>query len=126
MNLPIQKKKKEAQSRSMEHFGDFIDYDEGRDIDPREAFYTHALPCESCGKPCDERHTATWDLDLQVGPCCAVDLSGIPEVPVCAELARVLMRCATVGQVSDAYQSHKQVCRVCNPEAPQMQLPEAA
>lgn len=69
----------------MEYFGDFIDYDEGRDIDPREAFYAYALPCESCGAPCDERQPATWDPELQVGPCCAVDLSGIPEVPVCAE-----------------------------------------
>ena len=110
----------------MEHFGDFIDYDEGRDIDPREAFYAYALPCESCGAPCDERQPATWDLDLQVGPCCAVDLSGIPEVPVCAEFSRIVMRCATVGQMQDACRYHKQVCRVCNPELPAVQLPEAA
>lgn len=110
----------------MEHFGDFIDYDEGRDIDPREAFYAYALPCESCGAPCDERQPATWDPELQVGPCCAVDLSEIPEMPACAELARILKRCATVGQVSDAYQSHKQVCRVCNPELLAIELPEAA
>ena len=38
---------------------DFIDSDEGRDIDwdshldAREPFFAYALPCESCGRPVD-------------------------------------------------------------------------
>src|SRR5271166_4506599 len=99
----------------MEHFGEFIDYDEGREDGPRP-FYTEALPCESCGKPCEDRHPATWDPELLVGPCCELDLSTIPEMPTCEELYRALMRCSTVGQVQDVYTAHRKVCRRCNPE----------
>ena len=47
----------------MEHFGEFIDYDEGRP-DPREAFFTFALPCENCGEPCEDRIPAPWDEEI--------------------------------------------------------------
>jgi hypothetical protein len=110
----------------MEHFGEFIDYDEGRDIDPREAFYAHALPCESCGMPCEETHPASWDTSLHVGPCCELDLSQIPDMgPSCEALHKLVMRCKTVGEVADAFTAHRKACRQCNPELPE-ELREAA
>lgn len=96
----------------MENFSKFIDYDEGRDIDPREAFYAHALPCESCGEPVDERRPAPWDTDLQVGPCCYQNDS-IPDVPVCAELLNVIDRCSLTSDVSIAMEAHRQCCETC-------------
>jgi hypothetical protein len=109
----------------MEHFEDFgIDFDEGRDIDPREAFYANALPCESCGEPCEDRQTATWDPSLQVGPCCQFDAAQIPELPVCEELYKLTMRAKTVGELMDIRRAHQTVCQVCNPDA--QEIREAA
>lgn len=112
----------------MEHFEDFgIDYDEGRDIDPREAFYANAEPCESCGQPIFEgRKPASWDPDLKVGPCCEYVVEEIPEIPICEELYKLTMRARTVGELHDTYTSHRKVCRVCNPELPEVELREAA
>lgn len=99
----------------MEHFRDFIDYDEGRDIDPREAFYAEALPCESCGTPCDELRRADWDSDLLVGPCCFHNVS-IPDVPVCPEMARVISQCSLTSSVVEAMEAHRECCEVCRVE----------
>jgi hypothetical protein len=96
----------------MERF-DFIDYDEGRDRDPREAFYTEALPCESCGAPVDERRPAPWDESLQVGPCCYDLPLEVPEIPTCSDLYAVMMACVTVGELVDATKAHKAVCQKC-------------
>jgi hypothetical protein len=57
---------------------DFIDPDEGyRDTDwdssLREPFFTHAVPCENCGEPCEETRPADWNTEISVGPCCAVE-----------------------------------------------------
>jgi hypothetical protein len=100
----------------MEHFGEFIDYDEGRN-EPKAPFFAHALPCESCGAPCEDRQPASWDPELLVGPCCQFDISQIPDMPICEDLYRLVMRCHTVGEVADTYTAHRQVCRQCNPEA---------
>jgi hypothetical protein len=107
---------------------DFIDPDEGyrqtdwdSHLDSREPFFTQALPCESCGQPCDDRRPASWDPELLVGPCCELDLSQIPDMPVCEDLCKLLMRCATVGQVGDVFSTHRKVCRKCNPELGEIQ-----
>ena len=82
-----------------------------------EPFYTEALPCESCGKPCDSRVPASWDPELLVGKCCEIDLSDqAPLEPVCLELARCLSRVRTVGEVVAAFRLHETSCRLCNPQ----------
>lgn len=109
-----------TQSKSMER-NDFIDLDEGyRPDEPIKAFHTHALPCESCGKPVDERKPATWDPDLMVGPCCEFDLSGIPDVPTCEGLYRAIMRCTTVREVEAAFTAHRLVCSFCLRNRPRL------
>lgn len=98
----------------MEHFGDFTDYDEGRDIDPREAFYANALPCESCGAPVEERKTAAWDESLQVGPCCEFCLDyEFPDLQVCDQLWGDLDHCKSVSEVQIAMEAHRECCEFC-------------
>jgi len=95
----------------MERF-DFIDYDEGKD--PREPFFTEAFPCESCGKPCDERRPADWDESLLVGPCCYnVSEVETPEVPTCEALYEIMMSAETVGQMMTLRTAHKATCVTC-------------
>jgi hypothetical protein len=108
----------------MEHFGEFIDYDEGRDIDPREAFYTHALPCESCGHPVDERRTAPWDAALHVGACCefCIDFE-VPNLPNCIRLWEAIENCKSVGPVRAVFAAHASGCPICRDA---VKLPEAA
>jgi hypothetical protein len=108
----------------MEHFGEFIDYDEGRDIDPREAFYTNALPCESCGQPIDDRRPAPWDTSLQVGECCyfCVDFE-VPNLPSCIRLWEAIENCKSVNAVRAVFSAHAYSCPICK-EAEA--LPEAA
>ena len=94
----------------MEHFGEFTDYDEGRN-EP-QAFFTHAVPCESCGAPCDETRPAPWDTDLQVGECCYVNAS-IPDVPVCQGMLDVIDSCPLTSSVSEAMEAHRECCETC-------------
>lgn len=94
------------------HPNDFIDNDEGWEIDPREPFYAEALPCESCGAPCNETHPASWDASVNVGPCCSINES-IPDVPVCQELLKVIKRCPLTLSVSRAMEMHRECCEVC-------------
>jgi len=94
----------------MERF-DFIDYDEGKD--PREPFFANALPCESCGEPCDELRRAMWDSDLLVGPCCYQQSDSVPDVPVCSELARVIADCSLTSSVVEAMEAHRECCESC-------------
>jgi hypothetical protein len=95
---------------------DFIDPDEGReDLQP---FYTHALPCESCGKPCDELHVPYWDTDLHVGMCCAIhsDEWINDTEPTCKDLYRLVSHCKTVAAVSEAFEAHAHSgCLICCP-----------
>ena len=88
-------------------------------IQPRPI--AHALPCESCGKPVEERKPATWDSTLMVGPCCEFDPAGIPDMPTCEGLYRAIMRCTTVRQVEQSFTAHRLVCPFCRREpAPEM------
>jgi len=84
----------------------------------------NALPCESCGEPCEDRQTATWDQSLQVGPCCQFDAAQIPELPICEDLYKLTMRAKTVGELMDIRRAHVAVCHVCNPDA--QEIREAA
>ena len=87
-----------------------IDSDEGREI--RAPFFTEALPCESCGAPCDERRIAPWDTSLQVGTCCYHH----EELPTCETLWTALSRCESVAAVSLAMSIHLAECPVCQAE----------
>ena len=103
-------------------------FDDHREITPDEgfrdtdwdshlrepAFYTHALPCESCGKPVlGDRAPAEWDLDLHVGPCCAFSLNLIPDLPTCPALWPALEHCTSVQEVSLAMALHLAECPSC-------------
>jgi hypothetical protein len=104
---------------------DFIDPDEGRDtfmgpidwdshLDPREAFYAEAEPCESCGRPCEERKVAKWDESLLVGPCCEFSLDfEFPELPNCYQLLKELDTCKSVFQVRNVFTAHARYCKEC-------------
>jgi hypothetical protein len=75
----------------------------------RDPFFTQALPCEKCGQPCDERVTAYWNKDLQVGSCCM-----IPEQNVCSAFQVILAGCRTVDEVADAMRLHMATCGDCD------------
>ena len=93
-----------------------IDPDEGRD-EP-ELFYTHAWPCESCGKPCDERHRPYWAPELKVGICCALhsDEWLNDTEPTCDELFKLIATCISVAEVSAIMESHAHSgCLRCTP-----------
>lgn len=104
---------------------DFIDPDEGRDtfmgpidwdskLDSREPFYAEALPCESCGRPCEERKVAKWDEGLLVGPCCEFDLNfEFPDLPNCFGLLQALDSCKSVSQVRGVSMAHSRHCKEC-------------
>jgi hypothetical protein len=111
----------------MDDLRDSIDSDEGYrsvdwdcHLDAREPFFTYALPCENCGEPVEERAPASWDPDVQVGPCCQLDIARIPDVPICQELYRLTMLAGTIGEMVDIRERHRKVCRVCNPELDEM------
>ncbi len=108
-----------------------IDPDEGyRDTDwdshLREPFYTEALPCESCGKPCDcERQPASYEPSLLVGPCCQVEEVETPDEPICPRLYMALMFSDSVAQIVLAWKLHNQTCPVCR-RPDQVQIRKAA
>jgi hypothetical protein len=100
---------------------DFIDSDEGRDIDwdshldAREPFFAYALPCESCGRPVDgDRLPAVWDPALLIGPCCAFCLDfEFPDLPNCYPLLKSLDSCKSVEAVRELFTAHVKFCRAC-------------
>lgn len=49
----------------------------------RRAFYTEALPCESCGEPCEER-ALDPESELYIGTACSC--TAAPRDPVCLAL----------------------------------------
>lgn len=100
----------------MEHFGEFIDYDEGRE-DPLEPFFTYAVPCENCGQPREETRPADWNPEINVGPCCAIRPAEIPDEPICPGLQAALMSSDSVGTIVEACKEHRKYCSFCNPEA---------
>jgi hypothetical protein len=90
---------------------DYIDPWEG--ITP-QPFYTEALPCGSCGKPCSELFPCTWDSNLMVGECCPEYLGdAMPNQPICRSLSRFINQARTVKQVQDAWKEHQDSCVEC-------------
>ena len=87
------------------------------EIDPEEgyleAFFAEALPCESCGRPCESRHPASWDNSLLVGPCCAIPVDDAPDSPVCEEMYALMMSCCTVGELVRVCRAHRKQCATC-------------
>ena len=92
---------------------DFIDPDEGREIP--QPFFTHAQPCQSCGKPCDSLTRCSWDSDLMVGPCCQISSEDLAEIrPCCETLYHLVCQAQTVQAVCEAFDSHeKSGCPIC-------------
>lgn len=91
----------------MDRFSEESPLTYAEDRSPRP-FFTMGLPCESCGRPCEERVTAYWDTDLEVGACCMV-----PEDDVCPAFQPVLLTCRTVAEVSAAMSAHVASCAQC-------------
>jgi rRNA maturation protein Nop10 len=96
---------------------DYIDPDEGREIDYDSAlvqpFYANALPCENCGEPTEERHPAEWNPEILVGPCCKSPATEFPREPVCFRLYQIMLAAKTVGEMMDSCKAHKHSCPVC-------------
>lgn len=82
-----------------------------RRLERVEAFYVESLPCESCGRPCDEERV--FVDDLLVGQCCISGEVDIPFLPVCAEYGRLVEAAETVGQLLDSVKAHKASCVLC-------------
>lgn len=98
----------------MDRFSETDPYDLHKYIP--EAFYVEALPCESCGKPCDvERSPASWDTELLVGPCCSIASDEeSPDVPRCIEEYRLIEGAQTVGELCDTIREHRKSCVICS------------
>lgn len=82
-----------------------------RRLERDEAFYVESLPCESCGRPCDEGRVLVDDL--LVGQCCISGEVDIPFLPVCAEYGRLVEAAETVGQLLDSVKAHNSSCVLC-------------
>lgn len=91
----------------------YEDYDREEREDPREAFFEHAEPCHSCGRPCDSLQPAAWDSELMVGPCCLSGEAEAPEEPICQQAYSLVMLAKTAGQMVDDMKLHVKHCAVC-------------
>ena len=89
---------------------DYIDPDEGRDVQP---FFAEAQPCQSCGRPCDELEPAEWHPGLMVGSCCRWHWDDLPYWPLCDDFPALLESCKTVPQVARVMRLHLATCRKC-------------
>jgi hypothetical protein len=82
-----------------------------------QPFFTHARPCESCGKPVDSEDLkpASWMPEILVGPCCREYLSdAMPDQPVCPSLWQFICEQAqTVRAISEAFDEHLRTCLYC-------------
>ena len=97
--------------------------EEWADQAQKEAFFAHALPCESCGQPVyGERKRAWWDDMTWIGPCCTDPLfESIPETASCEGLWEALKCCTTVHAVSVAMASHISECETCKALRPEVE-----
>ena len=76
-----------------------------------EAFFTEALPCESCGSPVSNREwNAEHELWLGLDCSCSAPDQPIPEC-----LIAVLEAARTVWELCDSVKAHKLTCPVCGP-----------
>ena len=91
----------------MDRFSEESPLTYAEDREPK-AFFTISLPCESCGRPCEERIEAYWEPGWMVGACCMV-----PQDDVCAAFWLVLEKCTTVAEVASAMREHIATCAAC-------------
>lgn len=90
---------------------DYIDSDER--IDPREPFFTEALPCENCGCPC---HSRVWVPGFEYWACddCALEASILIYAESnCETLYGQILRAKSIAQVQAAYRAHQETCPAC-------------
>jgi hypothetical protein len=80
-----------------------------------DAFFTEALPCESCGQPVQSRK---WnpEYELWIGTDCSCQA---PDQPIPECMIAVLEAAQTVIQLCESVHAHKLTCSVCGP----VQLP---
>lgn len=76
--------------------------------DNNKPFFTEGQPCESCGRPCEDRITAYWAPELQVGACCMAHSD-----EVCADFLCLVETCRTVAEVSCLWSEHMASCDAC-------------
>ena len=74
----------------------------------KRPFFVVSQPCESCGRPCEERVPAYWQPELQVGPCCMAH-----EDDVCLVFLAKVQECSTVAEVSALFREHMATCQEC-------------
>lgn len=82
-----------------------LTYAEAKD---EPAFFVMDFPCESCGRPVEERVPAYWQPDLLVGPCCMAH-----EDDVCPAFLQQVEACKTVAAVSALFREHMATCGHC-------------
>jgi hypothetical protein len=86
-----------------------------------EPFFTHARPCESCGRPVNPENLkpAGWAPELNVGPCCREYLAdSLPDQPVCHALLEFFWyEAETVAQIQQAFRRHLASCPECQKAA---------
>ena len=82
---------------------------------PVSPFFTHCLPCESCGHPVDgERFPAPWNPQLLVGECCKIHTDEfMPDHPVCSGMLRVFLKARYVSDIQRAWKEHSTSCCEC-------------
>ncbi len=94
---------------------DFIDPDEGREL-IRQAFYTHAEPCENCGTPCLDGRVWVPGYDYFGCSSCAEEAEALIFAETnCPTLHDAIVRSRRVSEVRAALREHKESCPNCNP-----------
>jgi hypothetical protein len=84
-------------------------HDSRSDYNQATQFYAEAVPCESCGEPCDSR---TWnaEYDLWIGAACSCT---IPDQPVCPDLVPLIMAVTHVRELVEVCKEHRKSCTKC-------------
>ena len=70
--------------------------------------------CESCGADCESLSPASWDPELLVGPCCAVEPIEVSEVFRCLAEYQIVLSAKTIGEMCDQVKEHRKNCPVCS------------
>lgn len=78
------------------------------------AFWTEALPCESCGEPTYQTRQWNAEYELWIAVDCSCSVP-VPEMPVCDRQRQIVETAQTVGELLDRIKEHRQTCPVCGP-----------
>ena len=84
-------------------------------------FYDVAVPCESCGRPCEERRYDP-EYELWIGTACFCQQ---PDEPICPVWCALIMQAETVGEVRDLSRAHRLTCQACGGVQPISALTQA-